>query len=392
MTPPLRIAVAAAGIGHVTRGIEVWADGLASALDGRNQNVVLCRGSGAAARDYERLIPCWRRDDPRVAAFARRLPKAFWRLGVKSEYGIEQTSFACGLVRFLRANEIDILHVQDPPVARVVQLARRLRLVKTRTILGHGTDEPDALIGQFDYLQHLTPWHLEQAKARGCWKPAWTAIPNFVEAERFRPGSSSLLREQLGIPANALVVMTAAAITTPIKRVDRLIDGFVEFRARHPDVPAWLVVAGGRSSDTDGLIESGQTRLGERVRFLTNYPPSRMPELYRIADIFALVSEREMMPVALLEAMATGLPCLVHRYPVMEWMTGPGGIAVDMAEPGVLAAALAGLLADPGRRATLGAAARAHCLANFSADAVVARILDYYQFVHESGPRGRPVP
>ena len=113
-----------------------------------------------------------------------------------------------------------------------------------------------------------------------------------------------------------------------------------------------------------------------------------MAELYRAADVFALTSLFEMMPIALIEAAASGLPCVVNRHPILEWMTGPGGVAVDMAAPGALAAALA----DSGRRATLGAAARAHCLANFSADAVVARILDYYQFVHESGPRGRPVP
>ncbi|HUR53681.1 MAG TPA: glycosyltransferase, partial [Gemmataceae bacterium] len=99
------------------------------------------------------------------------------------------------------------------------------------------------------------------------------------------------------------------------------------------------------------------------------------------ADVFALCSLFEMMPIALIEATASGLPCVVNRHPVLEWMTGPGGVQVDMAAGRELAAALGGLLADAGRRAGLGRAAREHCVANFSRDAVVDRILAYYRQV-----------
>jgi glycosyltransferase involved in cell wall biosynthesis len=95
-----------------------------------------------------------------------------------------------------------------------------------------------------------------------------------------------------------------------------------------------------------------------------------------------------MMPVALLEAMASGLPCVVNRQPVVEWMIGPGGEAIDM-EPGVLAEAMRGLLCQADRRQSRGAAAHRHCLEHFSEDRVVDRILDYYQFVltHDSAAR-----
>ncbi len=398
MTPNrLKIAVAAAGIGHVTRGVEVWANELAAALAAYDQDVILFRGSGNPSRSYERLIPCWRRDDPRTKRFVAWLPRFLWRLGIKSVYGIEQTSFALGILRFLRSLQIDILHVQDLPLARIVQAARKWRLIRTRVILGHGTDEPDTTISKFEYLQHLTPWHLEKAKARGCWKPTWSAIPNFVNTERFTPGSAPQLREKLGIPANAMVVLTSAAITVSVKRVDRLLDGFSEFRAQYPDVPAWLVVAGGRTRDTDNLIASAQARLGNRVHFLINHPPNQMAELYRIADVFALVSDREMMPVALLEAMASGLPCIVHRYPVLEWVAGPGGRVVDMAVPGALVAALYELLNDPPGRTDLGRAARDYCINNFSRETVIGQILSYYQHVmgqtphpSRSHPRSNP--
>src|SRR5208282_3204242 len=106
------------------------------------------------------------------------------------------------------------------------------------------------------------------------------------------------------------------------------------------------------------LIEQGRKTLGDRVRFLVRYPRDRMPELYRLADVFALCSLREMMPIALIEATASGLPCLVHRHPVCQWIVGPGGESIDMSVSGSLAAALKTLLDDANRRRTCGGQAR----------------------------------
>ncbi len=100
-----------------------------------------------------------------------------------------------------------------------------------------------------------------------------------------------------------------------------------------------------------------------------------------MADLFALCSLKEMMPIALLEAAASGLPCLVNRHPVLEWMIGPGGDAIDMAAPGELARTLERYLLDPARRSEKGRDARRHCIDNFSRDSVVNQILAYYRFV-----------
>src|SRR5262249_6637429 len=145
-------------------------------------------------------------------------------------------------------------------------------------------------------------------------------------------------------PGDALVVLVAAAIKRHHKRIDYLLDEFARLRQLAPGLPAWLVVAGGHEADTDDLVREGQSRLGDRVRFLLRFPRPRMPDLYRAADVFALCSLKEMMPIALLEAEASGLPCVVHHHPVMTWMVGPGGQAIDMAPPGALADALRALL------------------------------------------------
>ncbi len=365
---PLRIAVASCGLGHVARGIEAWAADLAAALYARGENVVLYKGGGTAEHSYEQLLRCWQRDHSPVNSrwFPRRL---LWRAGYGSPYMAEQTTFAKSLIAALRRNPVDILHVQDPHVALRVQEAG----LTTKVILAHGTEEPDSFLNRIHFVQHLALWHLEQAKDRGCSKPTWTAIPNFIDTTRYEPGTSLSLREELGIPATAHMVLTAAAIKRHHKRIDYLLREFTSV----PD--AYLIVAGGREPDTDDLVTEGRQLLGDRVRFLVSFPRDRMPELYRAADLFVLASLFEMMPIALVEATACGLPCVVNDHPVMCWMTGPGGVPIDMSQPGVLAAAL--------RRdhAHLGARAREHCLANFSTEAVVDQILAYYRQVLATG-------
>jgi glycosyltransferase involved in cell wall biosynthesis len=375
-------------LGHVARGIEAWAADLGSALSRRGVDVTVCKGGGRAEADYERVIPCWQRGSARARRVMRVLPRGLsWRLGLTSGYGVEQATFAWNLLRYLRAKRVDLLHVQDPHLALWVQRARRLGLVRARTILAHGTEEPVSFLKKITYLQHLAPFHEQECRAAGAWKPTWTTLPNFIDAERFGPGPRGTLRAEMGIPPDALVVLTAAAIKRTHKRIDALLEAFAGLRAADPELPAWLIVAGGRETDTDELVALGRRMLGDRVRFLVGFPRERMAELYRCADVFTLSSLKEMMPMALLEATASGLPCIVNRHPVLEWMVGPGGAAIDMAAPGALTGALRSLLRDPGRRTHLGRLARQHCLRHFGEEAVVARILDYYRSVLAPDPR-----
>lgn len=384
-----RIAVASSGLGHVARGIEAWAGDLGHALAARGIPVVLCKGAGKCDAEYERIVPCWTRESPEARRTLARLPRFLsWRLGMGSGYGIEQTTFAWNLIRVLRRERIDILHVQDPQVALLMQRARSLGWLRTRTILAHGTEESLDFQQRITYLQHLAPWHLEEARRAGLWKPTWTAIPNFVDTEQFAPGAAIELRRELGIPEQAIVVLTSAAIKRRHKRIDYLLEEFAAARNRRPDLPLWLVVAGGWESETDELVAEGTRLLGERVRFLVRFPRGRMPVLYRAADIFVLASLKEMMPIALLEAAASGLPCTVHRHPIQQWMTGPGGRARDLSLPQSLAEEIERLAIDGPLRRSVGQLARVHCLTHFSREAVVDQIVAYYRQI---SPATRPI-
>ena len=210
----------------------------------------------------------------------------------------------------------------------------------------------------------------------------WCAIPNFVDTDRFKPAAGTEMRRRLGIPAMAKVILSVAAIKKHHKRIDYLIEEVA--RLENDDV--WLVVAGAATSDTPGLLEMARERLGERVVFVTDLPHEEMHTIYNVGDIYTLTSLKDMMPIALLEALASGLPCIVSEYPVQTWMVGQGGESVDMSRPGSLAEAIERNLADPELMSRRAAAARERAVAMFSKDVVIGQYIDYYRRVLSTPP------
>jgi len=84
----------------------------------------------------------------------------------------------------------------------------------------------------------------------------------------------------------------------------------------------FLLIAGAKTSETLELVALAESLIPGRYKIMTDCDRARMPDLYHVMDVFVLTSLFEMMPIALLEALASGLPCLVNRHPVLEWMVG----------------------------------------------------------------------
>jgi hypothetical protein len=180
----MKIAIASSGLGHVARGIETWACDSAVALcevecvrsmvkrHGGDDVLAVTLFAAAplphlaaqSARLTVRVLPCLKRGDRLVGLLARSLPGFTWRWGLKSAYDIEQRSFWRHLWPILRDEEFDILHVQDPLIADLCRRYRAAGKLRTKEILAHGTEEVPEFLAKFEYVQHLAPWHLEQAR------------------------------------------------------------------------------------------------------------------------------------------------------------------------------------------------------------------------------------
>src|SRR5207245_3252238 len=99
--------------------------------------------------------------------------------------------------------------------------------------------------------------------------------------------------------------------------------------------------------------------IADRVKFVEH--AADIERLYDAADVFVLPSTREGAPNVVLEAMASGLPCIVTRLPgVTDAMIDDGrnGILVEKDDRQALAAALTTVLRDRDLAQELGPRAR----------------------------------
>lgn len=388
--PSPRIAITSSGLGHIRRGIESWAEDLALALQRSGTDVTLFQGGDGPDEPWRRTLPCLRRVgtlNARLLSLTRHL--GGWHYGLGSPYEIEQTTFAFALWRSTRAS-FDILHMQDPRLAYWMDRLNRLGLSRPRVILGHGTEEPDEFLHKLSYLQHLTPGYRDDYEPNRPPTQLSFGIPNFIDIERFRPpaddAARAAARAAFNLAPDSLIILCVAALKRHHKRCDYLIQEFAQFRAQLPTElasKATLVIAGGRETETPDLIAMGKSILQDSLLILESVDRNRLATLYQSADVFALASIHEMMPIALLEALASGLPATCNDTPTLRWMTGPAGYPEDISHPGGLVRQWSRLL-DSGVRLKLSHKARAHVEATFSESKVLEQYKAMYRAVMEA--------
>jgi len=112
----------------------------------------------------------------------------------------------------------------------------------------------------------------------------------------------------------------------------------------------------------------------KRSVIFTGFSPDLVPIL-RATDILVCASDFESFGMAHLEAMACAVPVVSTNVggPAETVLDGETGLLVPPRDPEALAAAVRRLLADPGLRARMGAAGRAHVLARLDVRHYAAR-------------------
>lgn len=197
-------------------------------------------------------------------------------------------------------------------------------------------------------------------------------VPNGLELARFEPRDGALaLRASLGISPNALVV-GAVGHLRPEKNVPRLLRA-VASCARAHDVHVLLVGDGPERARIEELARAPE--LAGRVHCV-GYQADPRPQ-YRAMDVFALTSDTEQMPIALLEAMASALPVVATEVGDVRAMVPDAArefiVSLGADCDAALASALARLATDAALRARLGALGRARVAEHFSFATMAAR-------------------
>ena len=180
------------------------------------------------------------------------------------------------------------------------------------------------------------------------------------------------IRRALGIPANARVVGTVGRLGE-VKRQDVLIRAFARMQHSHPDL--WLLLVG--DGPERGSLQRLASELGisERTRF-AGYQ-SRTQHYFAAMDLFALSSRHEGLPLALLEAWASGLPVVSSAVGGIPKVVEHGrtGLLFESGDDAALADSIARLLDHDILRAAIAAAGQVQVRSHYS----LQRMADDYE-------------
>jgi glycosyltransferase involved in cell wall biosynthesis len=194
-------------------------------------------------------------------------------------------------------------------------------------------------------------------------------IPLGVDAQTFSPPTTPR------VPGR---IVAMASADTPMKGVRTLLEAVAKLHTDR-DVELVLVSKPVPGGPTERLVE--ELAIKDVVRFANGLSDVELADLMGSAEVMCVPSLYEGFSLPTVEAMACATPLVVSRAGAIPEVVGPDGLCADQVTPGdteELAAALAGLLSAPDRRAAMGAAGRSRVLERFSWSSVARSTAQCY--------------
>jgi glycosyltransferase involved in cell wall biosynthesis len=335
--------------------------------------------AGALARRGHEVYAALVSHTPLRAELNALPPENIFTLRLRNAFDITS---ALELARLVRKHKIEIVHAhmaRDYPLAALaVKRVRSSKLIITRHVLF-----------RLNKLHVVTLRHVsrviavshavERALARQKIFPAQkvTVIPNGIDFRRFDASLQELggkeFRQRLKIPLESLLVGTVGEIK-PQKGHEDFLHAAAIIARENRNVH--FIIAGGDNSRTgehQRAIERlvGELRLKGRVHF-TGWLDQVAP-LMAALDVYVSASRTESFGLAIVEAMASGLPVVATATEGAQEIISPGetGLLVAVGDDKALAASVLSLLNDEHERARLGALARAKARESFSLEKMI---------------------
>ncbi|HEX6424587.1 MAG TPA: glycosyltransferase [Acidimicrobiales bacterium] len=288
------------------------------------------------------------------------------------------------LRRLVREREIDIVHTHMPlpaALARVALPGRRPAFVHTEHNVWHRYRLPTRWANALTYRRNARVIAVSDGVA--------ASIRSSVPVEVVVHGTDLTLalsgadaraaaRTHLGLDARARVIGTVGNFTA--KKDQATLLRAVASARPAGDRHTVLVLVGSGPLESDLRALASRLGIADRVVFAGSRDD--VFDLLPAFDVFALSSEFEGLPIALLEAMASGIsPVATSVGGIPEVISdGEDGLLVPAGSPDALAAALTKLLDDDDLRTAIGERARARA-ATFDLVQAVRRTEEVYRRV-----------
>ncbi len=210
-------------------------------------------------------------------------------------------------------------------------------------------------------------------------------VPNGIRPRGPGPGRAAA-RRALGLRDDQPVVLNVGRLLAQ-KGQRTLVAAVPALVERFPDLAVVLVGTGGLHEPL--VRQAAELGVSQHVHLPGFRADARM--LLDAADVFALPSRQEAMPLAALEAMDAGLPVVATRVPgsAEVVLDGTTGLLVRRDDPAALAVALDELLRDPDLRERYGAAGRERFGEHYTSARMAEQTLGVYRELLATGPRSR---
>jgi len=199
-------------------------------------------------------------------------------------------------------------------------------------------------------------------------------VAGFAAAAAAADGS--LVRNELGIPEDALLVTMMARLEYP-KDHDTFLRAFADIAAGLPAVRALLLGYGLQRPRIDALVDE----LGLADRVIVEDHRDDVPAVMRASDLFVLSSYREGFGRSLVEAMVAGVPVIGSDVAGIRDVIedGVNGFRPTGGDPQALAERMRQLLGDADLRRDVAQRARVYAMEKFDESHPIGRIDAVYR-------------
>lgn len=194
-------------------------------------------------------------------------------------------------------------------------------------------------------------------------------IPALASADRER------LRRKLLGSDDGVLILTVGRLTID-KGYHDLIAAFSRIAHQHPQARLVIVGDGELRADLDkAAADSG---LQNRISLLG--PRTDVPDLLAASDMYVSSSHREGLSLALMEAMAAGLPIVATRVGDTEYLLRDGiGVMVEPHDVPSIAREMSALLDAPSEMLKMGKSAHDFITAHYAPKPWLERLLELYE-------------